>query len=630
MEGGDESSIERLRKRLYSRSKEKLGTFKRRSLSEHQHGIQDAWPESSQPMARTTQKKSILSTLLIISVFFFVLSLGAAAFFFFGGSTTVSSRNIDIEIQGPATVGGGEELVLQIAITNRNATPIQSADLLVEYPEGTRTATDLSAALPRHRESVGAIKPGERIEKTVRATPFGEEGSTQTISATLEYRVPDSNAIFFKEQIYEFILSTAPLTVSIEAIEELSSGQETTFTLIVASNSDEVIHDVLLEAEYPFGFEFVSSQPNPAFTNTTWSLGDIEPEGQRTVTIRGKVLGEDGDERVFRFAAGIRSEVDETQLEAAFITAVHTIAIEKPFLDVVLALDGSTQSEFVAQSGRRIRADISWFNNLPTQIFDGEIEVRLQGSALDERSVEVKDGFYRSSDDTIVWTRETNQSLAAISENGGGSVSFSFAPFALSERQTLQNPEITLELSVRGRRVSERNVPETIESTSVRTVRIASDLLLSARAVYFTGPFTNTGPIPPRADQETSYTILWTVTNSHNTVSDAAITAVLPSYVRFMGVVSPSGERVTFNDLGGRITWNAGSLEPGEKKDVAFQVALLPSLSQVGRAPILVEEQRVRGLDRFTNTEVGSTHPALTTQLSTDPQFDAGGDRVVE
>lgn len=632
MPKGEKSGIERLKKKLYSRNEEELGAFPRRGLYELEHDeVNKSWEHEPPPMPRKPKsKRPLLSILLVVAIVFFLGSVAAAVFFFFGGSTTVSSRNIDIEIQGPATIGGGEELALEVTITNRNATPIEAADLLIEYPEGTRAASDLSVELPRIRESIGVIEPGARVQKTVRAVLFGEEGSDVDIQAALEYRVEGSNAIFFKEQAYSLVLSTAPLSVTVDAVDEITSEQVATFNVTVQSNSENVIEDVLLSAEYPFGFDFEDSDPNPIFTNTVWELGDIEPEGKRTVTISGTVVGEDAEERVFRFEAGVQSAIDETQLETAFIARLHTLTIEKPFIGVDLVLDGDTSSEYIARSGERVRGDIQWFNNLPVQIQDAEIELKLTGDILDERTVETQSGFFNSRDNTIMWTRETNSDLAALAVGSSGNVSFTFAPFELASGETFRNPEIVLELTIRGKRLSENNVPETIESTEVRRVKVASDLLLSSRAVYFIGPFVNAGSLPPRVEQETTYTILWTVTNSHNNIARARVTATLPSYMRFVGVVDPSTEDVSFNEVGGEVSWNVRDIPPDGKRDVAFQIGLTPSLSQVNKAPIIMNAQTVIGSDLFTRTELRNNQPELTTRLSTDPNFSSTDANVIE
>jgi hypothetical protein len=46
-----------------------------------------------------------------------------------------------------------------------------------------------------------------------------------------------------------------------------------------------------------------------------------------------------------------------------------------------------------------------------------------------------------------------------------------------------------------------------------------------------------------------------------------------------------------------------------------MQVSFLPSLSQVGITPTILEAQRFKATDRFTGTVIRAEHSALTTSL---------------
>jgi len=632
----NEGGIEQMKKRLYSRDTSGIKPRRRRRLRGRAFDVEGKWPGGLPPRERvppSEKKRSKLTILLIASTVFFIAALSISVVLFLSGSD-VSPSNVSIVVQGPATIGGGDELSLQITITNRNAVPIELADLVIEFPSGTRSVSDVSIELSRIRLSLGTISPGGRVQKTVRAVLFGEEQSKKDIAIAVEYRVEGSNAIFFADQTYQLTLSSSPLNLSIQSLKEVISGQDVEFIVTITSNSSNVINDVLLVVEYPFGFEFVEALPAPTFTESVWELGDIEPEGERTITIRGTMVGEDGEERVLRFSSGIQSTKDEKKLAIAFITTLESITIKKPFISVVLALDGNTASEHIAASGRKIRGDITWINNLPIKVTDTVLEVQLKGDALDKRSVSADRGFYRSIDNTLIWSKETHPPLADINPGESGRITFSFASFGLSSGALLRNPEIFLEVNIKGKRISDRDVPEEIESSIIRTVRIASDLLFTPRAVYFTGPFLNNGPMPPQAEKETTYTIIWTIINTTNAISDTSVVATLPSYVRWMNVISPASEKIVFNPIGGKIRWDVGDVAPGSgtigsQKEVAFQIALLPSISQITEVPILVNEQTASGFDQFTRTKLTKVKSALTTKLSTDPGFRSGGENVV-
>ena len=158
---------------------------------------------------------------------------------------------------------------------------------------------------------------------------------------------------------------------------------------------------------------------------------------------------------------------------------------------------------------------------------------------------------------------------------------------------------------------------------------------LAAKALYYSGPFENTGPIPPKAEKETTYTVVWSLSNTSNNVSKAQVKATLPPWVRFVGAVSPLNENVLYNITTKEITWNVGSIPRGTSitqtgREVSFQIAFIPSLSQVDTTPTVINDAVLTGHDDFANVEVRVNKASLNTRISGDPTFPSSGARVVK
>lgn len=635
--------IARLEENLYSRRPNLIFRSPRR-LASLPKDVRNEWKHTTEenvtPLAYRGERKSkrySARIFLLLSFAFFLAAAAVSVYLFFIGGHIISSDNIDIAISGPTTVSGGADLALQIAIRNDNSTDLLLSNLLIEYPPGTRAAPDATKELPRLQESLGMIAQGESIKRAARAILYGEEGSTQVIHVTLEYRVEGSNAILSKEKNYEVLLGSAPTGLAVHSIKKANSGQDMEFTVDIVSNAGVITKDVLLVAEYPFGFTFKSAEPKPTSGVNVWRIGDLPPEGKRKIKITGTITGQDGDERVFRFATGIQGDANEQTIRTPLALALQSVLIERPFLGVNFSVDGTVADEHVEPTGKAIRVDVEWRNNLLTLVENAEIEVRLRGDAIDKNSVSVSNGFYRSVDNTIRWDGQTTEGLRSIRPNESGNVGFNFATYKKGTplMDGLRSPEITLEVTVRGQRVSETQVPERIESTVATRILVNTDPTVTARLTHATGPFINSGPLPPRTDKETTYTAVWSLTNSTNEIGNAMVSATLPTYVRWMNVVEPSSESVLFREVGGIIVWNVGTLKEGtgEKempREVSFQVALTPSVSQIGREIEIIGLLDFSGEDRFTGAQLHtSTGRGVTTRLSTEPGFKQGDSLVV-
>jgi len=635
------SRIEKLKRDLYSRNKQE--SLSRRSrLSKNNEGLSHSWKKEGEDdffknkienQDMTKKKKyDFFKLILWLAVVFFVISLGVAGFVLFTGGTIISSDNIKIDVLGPLNINGGEPLELQISISNENATNIEAADLIVEYPEGTRSVENLNISLPRFRKSIGTLEQGESKNETVKALLFGEEGQTKKIKIVVEYRTENSNAIFFKEKEYEVRISSSPISINIESLKEITSGDQVNLKIEVVSNSSTIVEDLILQVDFPFGFNFSDSNPDPAFSTNIWRIGDIAPGGRKSVNISGVLEGQDGEERVFKIFTGIEEDNNEGVLKTAFSSVDHSILITKPFMSVDLVIGGDHGEYYAALPDEEVKVSVVWKNNLPDPISNTEITTKLVGEALDESSIKVSNGFYRSIDNTIVWNKTTEPSLDFINPGQSGILTFSFR----SKDQTASatsNPEVSIEASVSGRRLSENQVSEEVVSQSSRYVRFQSIVELSGKILHNSGLISNSGPIPPRVEQLTTYTVVWSIKNTANNISGGQVKTVLPNYISWENVYSPTSSDITFNPNTREVVWNVGRVRSGSgvnfsAEEVSFKIGFLPSISQLGSEPILIGQSIFTGRDDFAGANITSTKRAMTTKITSDPSY-SNGDEVV-
>lgn len=582
------------------------------------------------PMVQPEKNKKLLFTgyrikVVAIAIVFFVVALALSSSFLFFGQNTISGNNIAVEVQAPFAIGGGEDLALTASIENRNAVPVESATLIVEYPPGTQETAMPGKELFRERVSLGSIKPGEVLTVPVTAKIFGEENEEKTIMVSVEYRVEGSNATFFKEaDPIKVKISSSPVVLSIDGVSEISSGQEVTLTLTVASNSSAPIEHLLIQGEYPFGFDFSESNPKAVKGQNVWTIGSLAPGEKEKITIRGVMVGGKAEERSFNFSAGVPNERDRFSLASVLTTISTDVELTDPFVGLVVTLNGSKEKTVSVAQDETVTVSIDFSNTLSDTIYDGTIKAVLSGNGLDSSNISTSQGFYDSSANTVTWDKRTTPKLATLEPGDDQTVSFIIRGANLDAERT---PQVSFDVSVTGRRVSEDRVPQELTNIESRTLRFQSVTALSSHGLYSTGPFQNTGPMPLRAESSTQYTIMLNAKNGSNELADAAATMTLPSYVTWQDVVS-GGAVVTYNSNTREVTWAIGNLDANGANNAAFQVSILPSVSQVGSAPVLVSEQHLKATDRFTGSVVRATAPPVTTHIPEDPDTNAQTGRV--
>ncbi|MBP6858871.1 MAG: hypothetical protein KBC33_03535 [Candidatus Pacebacteria bacterium] len=636
----NQNRIEDLKKSLYSRNAPDVRTRRKLRFSPTETTVQTAWerPPEEESVAPTKLNESykdtsmsFLTKLLIASIVFCVIAVGIGAYLFFNGSNLISADNIAIDVRGPVSIPGGAPVSFDITVVNNNNVDLQGAYLAVDFPAGTTDADDRVSELKLLQEPLDDIPAGGSVTKTVRAIMFGQENLQRQIGMKVTYKVKGSTALFTKTSSYDVLINSSPVLLTVSSFDEITSGQELAIKLSVKSNSQDILKNVLLKASYPFGWVFTSSDIKPLADNSTWKIGDIPPGGERTITIRGTVQGEDSESRVFRFVAGAQSAVDTKVIGTQYMTAEHALTIQKPFISLGIAVNNDdTASDYIGQFGQSQRMSVNWFNNLSTSVSNMVITAKLSGSAYDKSAVQPDQGYFNSATNEIVWNRQTNSDFGSIGAGENGQVTFTIAPRDLSAAgKPVVNPTVVVSASVAGSRTQGSSVPEKLSSVVERTTRIPSNVALSGRVVRSVGPFQNTGPIPPKVEQATTYTILWTVDNTSSAVTNAQVTATLPAYVKWLGAVSPSSESITYDENSGLVTWNIGNVgtyttDSSRRREVYFQVSFQPGVNLANQSPTLLNQATLSAIDSFTGTQLQNKQDYLTTRFSTDPEYKEG------
>lgn len=649
--------IDRLRRAMYSRAlSEKIQDKPRRDFD--MQGIrvpedfvreEEQTPQSVVAPRAIGWARTALWWLLAGAILFFVGAVIFFGYFFlFGvGSADSTSGNISITVGGPPQVQGGSPTEFQISVANRNRIPIELADLVITYPDGTRSPADFSTSLPSQRISLGTIESGGVRQGTVSAILSGQAGQTADIKVELDYHLSGSSAIFAAHTDYNVTFSSAPVSIAVDAKTSTISGQPVTLAVTVASNTDAPVRDVLLSAQYPFGFKFTSASPAPAQPGF-WQLGDLTPGQKKTITIQGTLTGAQGDERVFHFSTGTRANAASTTIDTELSSSVFTMDISQPFLALTSTINGSPNT-VVLSPGDNVTVAVGWQNNLTTPITDAVIVAQLSGFQIDGTTVKSTNGFFRSTQDVVLWDKSTDPELATLAPGAKGTVSFSFQVPDSDALKSISNPQLSISVNAAGNRVSESGAPENLQQATSQKLVVASDLQLAVQGLYYTNPFGTTGPMPAKAGVETDYAILFTLTNSTNKVTGATVTATLPPYVRWVGIYSPNTEKVSFDQTQGTVTWRLGDIEAGAglngaaPRQMAIAVGFTPSTSQIGQQPALLKNITFTGTDASTGSTITrTTQSDVTTNLlqaaktsesvstGVDTGFSAGSAAVVK
>lgn len=328
------------------------------------------------------------------------------------------------------------------------------------------------------------------------------------------------------------------------------------------------------------------------------------------------------------------SDTSEPDKFGATLAAVsQTVSLNRPAVGLSLNINGDESNPYIAPVGSSVTANIKYQNNLPSTLLNAQVKVILSGASLDKFSVKsINGGFYNSADNSITWDKSNSPDLGSMEPGDSDSLSFSFASLPNLPINT-KNPEISFKVSITGV-ASGNNSSDTVTSSDSRSVRIASQTTLSSRSLYSRGVFKNTGPIPPKAEKQTTYTLILGLRNTQNDIDNPVVTATLGPNVKWVAAAT-STENISYDSLNNVVTWTLNKLPAGTGfstpiREAYVQVALTPSIGQIGSTPTLLNNISFSGTDTFTDKTITLTNPPLTTLISTDSNFVQGDGIVVK
>lgn len=630
MTDNSENKIEDVKKHLYDPNDHVMGHIREGVLHQVNHKVNDGWQDEQKKVDDNTPKTfkkppmSPFKKFFIISTVFFVMAIGFAFYKLKMNDSSVSSEKIDINIIGNSFTKGGDTLPLQIEITNKNNAKLILSKINVEYPKGADGMSSEVIRLPE--DSIGDINPGETVIRNTEVRLFGEEKSTRNIKVSLKYHPEGSNAEFTKDKYYPVTISLAPIVLSIDGPSSTVSNQPINFEITTTLNTSLPEENLILQVTYPNNFAFESAVPEPYIGNSVWNLSSLTQSEPFKVIIKGKIIGQDGDEQVFHAYAGGASGNSQSVVGVVYSSLVQKVTIKKPFLNARVLVNGLDQEDNSVSGGSSVNVNIEWTNNLSTRITDGQVVANLSGNAFDKNNVNPSGGFYDSANSQIIWDKTSIPSLSDIGPGESGSVSFNFKPVSLVGN-SLKNPEAYIKVSIRGREPILGSTYNEVNNAVEKTIRLLSNFQIASSLSYASGN------MPPKAETETYYVVTWTLSNTSNSIKNAQARSTIPIYVKWVNILAGENEKVSYNNVTREITWDIGQVEPNTgietNREASFIIAIKPSLSQVNTSPYLMNEIYLTGTDSFTNTTLNSSRPGITTSIYNDPNLPSGSGRVV-
>jgi hypothetical protein len=547
------------------------------------------------------RKINLIAIVLLIAV--------AVAGFYYYQTNIYSKEVLKLEILGQNNADLLQEVEYVVKYKNNGNSRLEEPELVFEYPGHAIPTGETSLRVTKTSKDFGdAIYPGEEKTFTFKARLLGKEGEVLTAKATMTYRPKNLKARYESSTTFTTIIQKVPLTFEFDLPSKIESGKQLTFRLNYFSNIDYPITGLRITAEYPSNFEFVESAPQ-SLEKTEWDVGVLNKANGGRISITGRLSGDVGEEKVFSGKIGIWKDGEFILLKEA----TKALSLIDPSLYLSKTINGNPQ--YVASPGDSLHYQISFKNIGEDMLNNLFLIAKLEGKAFDFETLKAPYGEFSSGDNSIVFDWKNVSKLQFLDGQEEGEVEFWIN---LKDEWPILNAD-------------DKNafIKDSVYLSQAKeefTNKVNSKLVVEQKGFFNDEVFGNSGSIPPKVGEITTYTIMWNVKNYYNDVNNVKVKAKLPTNVELTGKMFPEDQssKFAFDSQSREIVWEVGDLKMSQGVDgtlspnISFQVRFTPFGDQRGTIPEIISEAEISGQDQWTGKNLISKASGLTTMMPDD------------
>ncbi len=619
--------LDELKKRLYKKDN---GLEDRpKPPAEFEPGAPSAPPSISTPQWTGKEQISGLSVgqkrIIWLAGILIILGLAALAGWLFWRSQHSFDKNqVALEIFGQERIVSGENSTYIVRYKNNTRVALKNTKLTFTFSADSnpidKENLETRGGFPVITKTIGDLGAGQEGQMEFQTLVLGDKDSQQKFLAELSYQPSNINSDFANEAEFTSTIISVPLILNIDLPERVVSGQTLNFSLKYLNTSDAIFNNSEIKIDFPDGFSFTNSLPSPSEGNNVWILPEISSREEGKIMIQGTIEGNEGETKIFKAQFG-------NQKDNEFIAYAQAMSSPQISVSPLYVEQSSDLGENpTANLGQVVNYKLKYRNTTDVTIGPVVITLKIDSRAVDFSSINTAGGFFSSSDNTIIWNASSLPALNSLLPHAEGELSFFLKTKDKLSINLFSDKNFTISTAAQ---IDSPNVPLSLVGTQLTgrnqmTIKINSRLVLNVKGYYTDSLIPNSGPLPPRVDQKTTYTIYWQVLNISNDLSGVSVQAYLPSYIQWQENIYPKNENLIYEPATGKIVWQIGQLSSATGiltpvRQVAFQVGLIPSLAQAGSRALIVKNAQVTGKDNFTETNLQVAASDLQTDMPDDP-----------
>ncbi len=584
----------------------------------------DAWEEAIDETKETRKKAVKIGGIVFASVL--VIAVLLVGFYFFK-KTSFSVDKVSIQINGNSEAASGEKLSYEIVIENKNRAMLKSATLKINYPESF-----VPEGNPNFKQEgmlggtfdLGDIEGKNEKKVVLNGKVYSPKGTIIYLKTNLLFYPAGFSGRFESNNQRGLSIISSPISLSLLAPQNMASGNSIDYLITYKNEGKEDYDNIKIKMEYPAGFLFSKSEPMTSEGENIWYIGRLSSGQEGKIIISGKLEGENNNIKIAKVYVG---EINDGQFIAQNEERVETEINSSP---LVISQIVNGVKNLSINVGEPLHFQINYKNEGTISLRDVIVTEKIDSIILDyEKLKNINDGTVDMKNKTITWKASNVPGLKNLNPGDSGTIDFEIPVkdiipingtqdknFIVSSLASIDSPDVQTPIG-----------ENKIVSGNRMDIKLNSKVFLNVKGLYYDAFTSNSGPLPLKVGQGTTYIIKWTLNNVSNDVANAKVEATLPPGVSFTGKIYPENSNLTFNERTNNIVWDIGNLSSGTgiltaPKEISFQVKIIPAPHQKGTYADILDQAVITGKDLFTNNELSFVADKKTTYLAEDKKIE--------
>lgn len=559
------------------------------------------------------EKMKKIKKIAAVSALCLVASVGLVWAALYVRKSAFSEDKVSIAISAPEKVQSGDLVNVEISYKNANRVDLKNAVLHIGFTENFTPSGDLKLEPEGPntvRWNIGTLKKNSEGKLEMPGRFFGTKDMLTYINVKLEYSSANFSSTFAVESKQGILIASSPLGLEVIAPQSVSSGGTVSFSVKYRNDGQQTFRNLKIKAEYPSNFTLANSEPLPEKGSNMWYVGDLEGMQTGEIKISGTLSGGIQEIKQFKFLLGDVGDSDNFIPYSEIAKGIKIIGSPITVLQTV----NDSKDNLIVNAGDNLLFRIKFKNTSDVPLRGIVITENISSPVLDYASfrngLDVQ-GSLDSEKGILIWNSSGVDKLKALNPGDEGEINFTINVKEVIPVSGIKDKNFSFAAGIRAES-SDIPTPEgqnkSIEGNGI-VLKVNSKLVVKEEAYYNDPEMTNSGPIPLKVGQVTTFTIRMKAENISNDITDAKIAVTLAPGIEWKNNVLPKDANVDYDSRTNEVIWNIGSMPAGvgaitDPREMAFQVGVKPSENLVGQYVSLTKSAQFSANDAFTGQKL--------------------------